>query len=161
MDSPVIRPIRDSDNADLARIIRNALREFLLNLQGTAYEDQSIDALSLHFQEPRSAYFVACLGDRIAGGAGIRELAGGDTTIAELQKMYLQPQARGKGLGVLLLNQCLDFARQSGFKQCYIETMPELQAAIRLYTSFGFSPLSGPLGNTGHYGCRVWMIRDL
>jgi putative acetyltransferase len=43
----------------------------------------------------------------------------------------------------------------------YIETLPELEKAIRVYEKFGFSYLDKPLGDTGHFGCSVWMLKAL
>jgi putative acetyltransferase len=75
--------------------------------------------------------------------------------------MYLHKTARGKGLGRLLINECLEKARQLGYKKIYLETMPELGKAVSVYEKFGFSYLTGPMGNTGHFGCDVWMIKEL
>jgi putative acetyltransferase len=75
--------------------------------------------------------------------------------------MYLAPEARGKGLGKQLIEKCLAFAASYGYKQVYIETMPELQKAMSVYEKFGFHYLDGPMGDTGHYGCSVWMLKDL
>lgn len=43
----------------------------------------------------------------------------------------------------------------------YIETMPELEQAIHLYEKAGFRRLNQPLGNNGHFGCDIWMLKDL
>ena len=55
----------------------------------------------------------------------------------------------------------LEKAKTLGFKQSYLETIPELKEAIHIYQSHGFKHLKGPLGDTGHYNCGVWMIKDL
>jgi putative acetyltransferase len=78
-----------------------------------------------------------------------------------LVKLYLSPAARGKGIGKALMQQCLDEAKKTGYKKVYLETMPELISAIPLYEKFGFFYLSGPLGNSGHSGCDIWMIKSL
>jgi putative acetyltransferase len=43
----------------------------------------------------------------------------------------------------------------------YLETLPELHQAVKVYEKFGFRYLKGPLGNTGHFGCDLWMLKDL
>ena len=75
--------------------------------------------------------------------------------------MYLRPQARGLGLGKMLMNQCLNFASKNGFKKIYLETLPELSLAIGLYEHMGFARLSSPLGSSGHFGCGIWMSKDI
>ena len=95
------------------------------------------------------------------GGAGIFPTEGlGDTT-CELVKMYLTPTARGTGLGKKLIDTCLAKAKTMGYTQVYLETMPELKKAVRVYEKFGFTYLTGPMGNSGHNGCDIWMIKTL
>ena len=52
-------------------------------------------------------------------------------------------------------------AKDLGYKQCYLESASQLKAAIHIYESYGFKHLEKELGNTGHYSCGVWMIKDL
>jgi putative acetyltransferase len=75
--------------------------------------------------------------------------------------MYLVPEARGIGLGKFLIEKALQFARESGYRQVYIETLPELRQAMSVYEKFGFKYLDAPLGNTGHFGCDIWMLKEL
>ena len=161
MDSFHIRPIGPDDNPSLAAIIRDTFREFHLAKPGTAFYDKALDDLYSSFQQPRSRYHVGLINDRIAGGGGIYPSEGLPTTICELVKMYLLPSVRGRGLGTLLIDECLDTARQFGYRQVYIETMPEFGKAISLYEKRGFRHLDGALGNTGHYTCTVWLLKDL
>lgn len=60
-----------------------------------------------------------------------------------------------------LIQKCVEFAREAGYRQMYIETMPELETAVSIYQRFGFERLSAPMGNTGHYGCSLWLLKDL
>ncbi len=72
--------------------------------------------------------------------------------------MYLVPAERGKGLGKLLIENCLAFAKEAGYAHVYIETLPELRKAMSVYEKFGFRYLDGPMGDSGHFGCDVWML---
>jgi putative acetyltransferase len=164
MDLPAdihIRLIQPTDNAALAVIIRDSLSEFGANKPGTVFYDPTTDALYELFQSPGSFYLVAENSNQLLGGAGIFPSAGLPTGVCELVKMYLHKAARGKGLGRLLINQCLEKAKTLGYKKVYLETMPELGKAVSVYEKFGFSYLNGPMGNTGHFGCDVWMIKEL
>ncbi|NEW82671.1 MAG: GNAT family N-acetyltransferase [Mariniphaga sp.] len=157
-----IRPIRQSDNRELAKIIRATLTEFGANHPGTVYYDSSTDALFELFQRPCSVYYVAETDDgQIVGGGGIYPTDGLPKDTCELVKMYLLPEERGKGLGGLIIEKCLETAKESGFANIYIESMPELGQALKVYERFGFNYLSAPLGNSGHFGCELWMIRTL
>lgn len=161
MDSFQIRPILPADNPALADVIRQTLVEFGANHPGTVYYDPSTDQLYELFREPGSAFYVALKEGKIMGGAGIFPSAGLPEKTCELVKMYLLPEARGQGLGRTLIAQSLQFAREAGYRQVYLESMPELQKAIGIYRQFGFRPLQGPLGNTGHTGCSIWMLLSL
>jgi putative acetyltransferase len=161
VDKLLIRTIQPGDNKELAHIVRNSLAEFGANRQGTVYYDPTTDHLYELFRAEKSIYYVAELNESIAGGAGIFPSPGLTNDTCELVKMYLLPAARGKGLGRLLIDKCLEFAKASQFRHVYIETMPELKKAMGVYEKFGFYYLDGPLGNTGHFGCDVWMLKDL
>ena len=157
-----IRPIQPSDNPFLARIVRDTLTEFGANHPGTVYYDATTDALSELFQKPRSVYYVAETEEgQITGGGGIYPTEGLPEDTCELVKMYLSPEARGKGLGRSIIERCLETAKSYGFKQIYIESMPELKQALKIYEKFGFEYLPAQLGNSGHFGCKLWMARVL
>lgn len=157
----LIRKIQLKDNAVLASIVRSSLAEFGANKPGTVFFDDTTDHLYEMFQQPGSTYFVAEENGQVLGGAGIYPSEGLPAQTCELVKMYLRPEARGKGLGKLLINRCLEFAKGYGYLQVYIETMPELRKAVSIYEKFGFEYLNGPLGNTGHFGCDVWMLKKM
>ncbi|MDB5803584.1 MAG: GCN5-related N-acetyltransferase [Betaproteobacteria bacterium] len=57
---------------------------------------------------------------------------------AELQRMYVQPAARGIGAGRLLLNQLVDDARALGHSRLRLESLKALAAAHAMYRSAGF-----------------------
>ncbi len=157
----VIRALQPEDNAAIANVIRSTLKEFGADRPGTVYFDPTTDDLYRLFQENGSFYQVAVAGDTIVGGGGIFPSEGLPEGTCELVKMYLLPTARGIGLGKKMITACLEEARQLGYQQVYLETMPELKDALKTYEKFGFNYLTGPLGNTGHFGCALWMLKKL
>lgn len=162
MEEILVRHIQPQDNTAMALIIRKALEEFGANKPGTVYYDESTDHLyELFQQEPLSEYFVAESNGILLGGAGIYPTEGLPEATCELVKMYLSPAARGMGLGRSMIEKCMEAARVKGFEQIYLETMPELKKAVTVYEKFGFSYLTAPMGNSGHNGCDIWMLRKL
>lgn len=158
----IIRNIEKKDNAPLASVIRKTLKEFGANHPGTVYYDDTTDHLFDVFSEkPGSVYFIAEINNELVGGAGIYPTNGLPVDTCELVKMYLLPHARGIGLGSRLIETCISFAKQNGYKKIYLESMPELEKALKTYEKFGFVYLDGPMGNTGHFGCEKWMLKDL
>ncbi len=156
-----IRNITKEDNPTIAAIIRACLAEFGANKPGTVYFDKTTDQLFELFQTDQSAYFIAEKAGKTIGGGGIFPSPGLPKGTCELVKMYLLPESRGTGIGASLINACMHAARKMGFDSMYIETLPELQKAIQVYEKFGFEYLKKPLGDTGHFGCSVWMIKAL
>ena len=171
MDDILIRDIQPGDNAGLALIVRNALAEFGANKPGTVFFDDTTDHLYELFQTPGAKYFVAIAAAtaeatsadaraHLLGGAGLFPSPGLPDGTCELVKMYLRPEARGKGLGSTLIRRCLEQARAMGYRHIYLESMPELSQALAVYERFGFRYLDGPMGNTGHFGCDRWMLLE-
>lgn len=156
-----IRPIKPQDNATLATIIRSTLEEFGANHPGTVYFDPTTDDLFQLFERPSAIYWVASNAEGIVGGAGIFPTEGLPAGTCELVKLYLLPRSRGLGLGKELINICHQSAAALGFTQVYLETMPELTIAVPLYENVGYTYLEGALGNSGHFGCAIHMLKKL
>lgn len=161
MSKPIIRPIRKVDNPQIAIVIRKVLIDLGVPKVGTAYADKALDEMFENYDVPKATYFVVEDNGTIIGGAGIAQLENYDGPVCELQKMYFLDQARGKGIGTAMIGRCLEEARGFGFVQCYLETMPYMKAAQKLYARSGFDYIEGPMGNTGHYSCPVHMLMDL
>ena len=161
MDNIFIRTIEPGDNKEIAIIIRKVLTEFDGNRKGTAYYDYDTDYMFEAYQAESEMYFVAEVNGAMVGGSGIKLLAGNSSEICELQKLYINSDIRGLGIGKALVDKCLIFAKEADYNKCYLETFPNMNAAINLYEKFGFSHLDKPIGNTGHGGCDVWMMKEL
>jgi putative acetyltransferase len=156
-----IREIDAGDDAALFRIIETVMSEFNASREGTVLGDPVIHNLSRSFEEDNAVYYVAEVNGKIAGGCGVKQLEGTAEKICELQRMFLLPEARGKGLGAKLLGLCLQRAKEFGFDQCYLETLPSMSSAYSLYIKAGFRDIDHPLGDTGHGSCTVYMLKDL
>jgi putative acetyltransferase len=156
-----IRPITIADNATVASIIRTVMPEFGANGPGFAIHDTEVDEMAGAYSRPGCAYFVVAMGDRVLGGGGVAPLSSGDTGICELRKMYFLPELRGRGAGAVLIRHCLDAAHALGYRACYLETLTGMDAAQKLYEKHGFARIPSALGNTGHFGCNRFYLRDL
>jgi putative acetyltransferase len=157
----IIREIESKDNSELAKVVRSVIVEMGAPKIGTAYEDKATDQMFETYQKEKATYFVVEYQHKIVGGAGIAQLDNFEGNICELQKMYFLPIARGKGLGSRLISVCLDKAKELGFESCYLETLPYMKDAVKLYKKYGFLSLEKPMGNTCHYACNVWMLKKI
>jgi putative acetyltransferase len=163
MDKNVItyRNIDEGDNKELADLIRTVFREFGIDRPGTVYFDPTTDTLFELFKTPGSVYWIAEVDGAMAGGCGIFPTPGLPDGCAELVKFYLLPRWRGKGIGKALMEKCFESATQMGYRQLYLESLPELSKAVSMYIKSGFRHIPSALGNSGHFGCNIWMLKDL
>ena len=79
--------------------------------------------------------FLAKEGDRIIGTAGI---ANEGDSVYELVKMTVTPEFRGKGISKMLIEKCLDKARELKARKIFLYSNSQLQTAISLYKKYGF-----------------------
>ena len=155
-----IREILPQDNAAVERLVRVCLTEFGGNREGFAWADPDLGRFSEVYDRPGRKYWVALdPAGELLGGAGVGELPGAEG-VCELQKMYCYPRARGTGVSHDLMDLALDYAK-GFYRQCYLETMCNMTAAMKFYGKYGFRPLDAPMGRTGHFGCDRWYILDL
>jgi putative acetyltransferase len=163
MDTNAItyRNIEENDNKELADLIRKVFREFRIDRPGTVYFDPTTDNLYKLFRTTGSVYWIAEEGSIMAGGCGIFPTPGLPEGCAELVKFYLLPQWRGKGIGRKLMEKCFKSAKELGYRQLYLESLPELSKAVSMYLKSGFRHIPHALGNSGHFGCNIWMIKEL
>jgi putative acetyltransferase len=161
MSEITYRKIEPDDNREIADLIREVFREFKVDRPGTVYTDPTTDHLYELFRHPQSVYWIAEAAGVMAGGCGIYPTPGLPEGCTELVKFYLSAPFRGKGTGRGLMKKCFESAKELGFRQMYLETFPELGKAVGMYEKAGFRYLPDPLGNSGHYACNIWMLKDL
>jgi len=161
MQDIYLREIQPGDDRELATIIRASLMEFGAAKPGTVYFDPTTDHLSELFKTAGSRYFVAMEGEVLLGGAGIFPTEALPGKTCELVKLYLKSSARGKGIGKQLMRACEENAARLGYEHIYLESMPELNIAVPLYEKMGYQYLPAPLGNSGHTGCGIWMLKGI
>jgi putative acetyltransferase len=103
------------------------------------------------YSKDKSAYFVV-----ECNGKGVRRVLHLWRTRQQVfanYKMYFLPETRGLGIGSAMMTKCLETAKDFGFKQCYLETMPFMLDAQKLYRKVGFENINAPMGSTGHTSC--------
>jgi len=88
------------------------------------------------------AFFVIRDGNAPAGCGGIK-LFGSE--YAEIKRMWVRPQFRGRGFGKLMLDHLTEYAKAHGIEILRLETGIHQHAAIRLYEQYGFQRIA-PFG---------------
>ncbi len=107
-----------------------------LSFQGFA---QELAALPGDYAPPQGILLLATEDDAALGCLGIRPFEW--PFIAELKRLYVRPQARGRGVGTLLVHRALSFARVAGYRRVRLDTLPTMFAAQRLYEAAGFQQI--------------------
>lgn len=121
--------------------------EMYLGMQN--YEAELRD-LRLKYGPPGGRLYIVFCGEEAVASIALRQL---DETRCEIKRLYVRPAYRGRGIAKTLVQKILDDARQIGYSQILLDTVPFLKTAIALYRSFGFqdvppyleTPVSGTL----------------
>jgi ribosomal protein S18 acetylase RimI-like enzyme len=136
MTSPV--PVRDAVVPDELGVVRELFREYAdrlgvdLCFQGFAAE---LAGLPGDYAPPAGRLLLADAGGAIAGCAALRPIS---ASVGEMKRLYVRPAFRGRGVGRDLVLRVLADARAVGYSHLYLDTLPQMAEAIRLYESLGF-----------------------
>jgi GNAT superfamily N-acetyltransferase len=142
--SPVVQRLISALNAELdARYPEEGANHFRLDPEEVA--------------DGRGAFLVAYVAERPLGCGAVRRI---DSAVAEIKRMYVAPEARGRGVGRQVLVELEAEARRLGATRLVLETGPRQPEALALYSRAGFVEIP----NFGEYvGCEfsVCMAKEL
>ena len=147
-------------DAELAALIRANLKANHLDIPGTVYYDRGLDHLSEYYADPRRAYYVLLEGDVVAGSIGLAEYSYFGEDCCELQKLYVDDEFKGRGLGYKLVKYIEERAREMGYRKMYLETHTNLQTAIQLYEACGYQQIERP-GIVAHSTMNCFYLKVL
>ena len=155
-----IVPISSEHDNDICYIIKNVGVEFGAVGEGFGPSDDEVLEMSKFYNPAfKSKYLILLLNGRVVGGCGLASF-NGSKTVCELRKLFLLPEARGRGFGKTIAQKVLKNAKEFGYTQCYLDTLSSMKSAIHLYEDLGFKHLSRPIEGTLHNGCDVWMLKS-
>ncbi|WP_327011813.1 GNAT family N-acetyltransferase [Dactylosporangium sp. NBC_01737] len=126
---------------------RQALRDYYHDIGGRYYDrpmtEAEIDDILTEdadedLQPPTGWFWVATLGDRLAGCIGLRYVTEDGARVGELTRVYVAGTARRRGLGVRLLTVAEEQARADGVTSLRLDVRTDLVEARALYTRHGF-----------------------
>lgn len=117
--------------------------------------DAELDGLPGEYVPPRGALFVVQDGDSLAGMIAFRPI---DATICEMKRLFVRPDARGRGLARQLITRALDEARTAGYTEMRLDTLPMMGNAQALYETLGFADID-PYYETPIAGTRFMAKR--
>jgi ribosomal protein S18 acetylase RimI-like enzyme len=118
--------------------VREMLREYVawigLDLAFQEIEAE-LDGLPGDYAPPRGALLVAVEGHRYLAMIALRPI---DGTIAEMKRLYVRPDARGRGLARRLIARLCEEARRLNYTELRLDTLPMMGEAQALYETYGF-----------------------
>ena len=141
-----IRQIKAEDNSHIAKIIRDNLKNYGLDIPGTAYFDSSLDNLYEYYYpfDNKGYYVMVDESDNVIGGVGFDKDCHFENC-AELQKLYLADSVKGLGLSYILMEHIEKQIKQKGYSAIYLETHDNLKTAIHVYNKCGFAEIERPV----------------
>jgi len=102
------------------------------------YQDFAAELAGLpgKYAEPKGALLLAC--DNAGAPLGCIALRPLDEDVCEMKRLFLKPEARGLGLGRALAEAIIVAARDRGYRELRLDTLPSMTSAIALYEGLGF-----------------------
>lgn len=145
----VVEPLDKTSLTEFTRLVKRLFEE--LNIEPEFHRhDQDVTSPLAVYNPPRGAVWFLRpeSGQPAIGLAAVRELA---NRTCELKRFYVIPEERRKGYGQLLLDQALNFARQSEYMEILLSVRPDQKIALKLCERNGFKPCARyhPDGRSG------------
>jgi len=88
---------------------------------------------------PAGALALLLIDSAPAGCVALRPI---DAARAEFKRLYVRPQYRNEGLGLVLLNWIIAQAREAGYTELLADTMPQMSRALSIYEHLGFERIA-------------------
>ena len=120
-----------SEYTDMLLSINYEFRQYLI-LQ--KYDGEALNP-SAKYALPYGRLYLALFDSRPAGCIALHRLEG---TACEMKRLYVRPEYRGQHIATMLIERILNDAESIGYDEMYLDTLPELADAVRLYHTFGF-----------------------
>jgi RimJ/RimL family protein N-acetyltransferase len=123
-----------ADAAGVIALIGRVFAEYSF-VYDPAVEVADLVRFGAHYEAPRGAFFVVRSGGLIVGSVGVERL---DADTAELHRLYLDAELRGRRLGRALVEVVLDWCRAHEIRRIILWSDTRFDRAHRLYARMGF-----------------------
>lgn len=97
--------------------------------------DKEMADLPAMYNKHDGGFFLAYLDGIPVGIAGVRRFSAAD---AEVKRMFVRDEAKGMGIGKLLLRKCIETSKDLNYNSIKLDTADFMNAAIKLYSDHGF-----------------------
>jgi ribosomal protein S18 acetylase RimI-like enzyme len=133
-----VRPATSADLAGVRALIEEYCRWIGLDAVNREIGPE-LDGLPGAYAPPDGVLLVGFIDNRLEGVVACRRFS---ETTCEMKRLYVRPAGRGTGLARALVTALVAAAGQMGYDQLYLDTLPKMGAAQRLYESLGFRDIA-------------------
>jgi putative acetyltransferase len=135
--------VRRAESSSDFDTVRTLCREYGasldVDLAFQGFEDE-LATLPGKYAWPKGALFFASGADGQAiGCVGVRPFD--RPSACEMKRLYVRPAGRGRGTGRALAVEALRFASAAGYREMLLDSLPGMEAAIRMYRSLDFESI--------------------
>jgi GNAT superfamily N-acetyltransferase len=128
-----------------ARALLAAMEAWVAEGWGPTTPDRTSTVTPAEMAPPDGAYVVVREDGRAVAGGGVRRL--GDD-VCEIKRMFVVPEARGRGHGRRLLSALEDAAGELGYRRVRLDTAQSMTTAMAMYRASGYEPIPDYNGNS-------------
>jgi len=129
-----------ADLFDIQELFRSYAESLPIDLAYQGFEDE-LAGLPGKYAPPAGAMLIARgADDRALGCVALRPIAG--EGVCEMKRLYVEPKARGSGLGGALIAAVIESARTAGYREMRLDTLPTMAAARAMYARAGFREIA-------------------
>ena len=124
----------DKDFEIAVDLFREYASHIGIDLSFQNFEDEILE-IKNHYSRPNGQLIIVYDNRNPTGCFGVRTL---EDSVCELKRMYLKKEARGKGVGKMMMTKALEIGRTLNFELMRLDTLPTMEKAIKLYKDMGF-----------------------
>jgi putative acetyltransferase len=138
-----------SEDVDAARIIFREYEQWLgMSLCFQSFEEELANLPGM-YAPPEGRLYLAGIDGEIVGCIALRQI---EDEVCEMKRLYLRESARGKGVGVTLIEKVIADAIEIGYRKMRLDTYPpKMGKAVSLYEAHGFYAIA-PYYHNPHEG---------
>ena len=131
--------VAESIDTSGALAILHAASDELQQRYGGGSDDAHLSVDEL--RPPQGLFLVARHERHLVGGVGLRSIADPSLRFAEVKRLWVRPDLRREGIGLVLMNEIESKARELGYVALYLETGPAQPEALALYRTNGWTEI--------------------